>query len=86
MARGPITRKLGFLTHHAQEALLAFLFPGWYGPSARYRPEKHRNGRQSTLRNPARPLALQTSCKRRLDDCGPRTVPLKPALCARVIP
>ncbi|WP_245328937.1 hypothetical protein [Bradyrhizobium centrolobii] len=41
MAREPLAAKLTSLTRHALEALLTFLFPGWYGPSAKYRPENH---------------------------------------------
>lgn len=40
MAREGLAR-LALLTRHAPEALMTFLFPAWYGPSARYRPENH---------------------------------------------
>ena len=38
MARESFAR-LMLLTYRALEVLMTFLFPAWYGPSARYRPE-----------------------------------------------
>lgn len=40
MARESFAR-LMLLTYRALEVLMTFLFPAWYGPSARYRPENH---------------------------------------------
>lgn len=33
--------RLTQLARRGLEALMIFLFPAWYGPSARYRPENH---------------------------------------------
>ena len=42
MARESLARlRLPPFAHRAREALMSFLFPGWYGPSAKYRPEDH---------------------------------------------
>jgi hypothetical protein len=42
MARGSLAKlKLPPLARHALAALMSFLFPDWYGPSAKYRPEDH---------------------------------------------
>jgi hypothetical protein len=40
MARESFAR-LALLTYRTLEALMTFLFPAWYGPSAAYRPENH---------------------------------------------
>jgi hypothetical protein len=42
MARESFAKsKLPPLAHRMLESLMTFLFPGWYGPSAKYRPEDH---------------------------------------------
>jgi hypothetical protein len=38
---GEILATLALLARHARDALMTFLFPAWYGPSAKYRPEDH---------------------------------------------
>jgi len=44
MLRAGASRAIGRLasiTHVAMTALLTFMFPDWYGPNKRYRPEQH---------------------------------------------
>jgi hypothetical protein len=40
MTKGTIARVVT-VPRYCVEALLTFLFPAWYGPSATYRPENH---------------------------------------------
>ena len=39
--RSRVIAGLVAVSHAVMTALLAFLFPDWYGPNKKYRPEEH---------------------------------------------